>query len=71
MDISDYDDKHVTFGGVFVTAQTAKAILVDFGEEGEKWIPLSQVHEDSEVFEKGDTGDLIISRWIAQQKELL
>lgn len=46
-----------------------KAILVSI--EGEEvWIPQSQIHDDSEVYGKGHTGTLIVSRWIAEQKGL-
>lgn len=34
------------------------------------WIPKSQVHDDSEVYERGGTGALIITRWIAEQKDI-
>lgn len=46
------------------------AILVDI--EGEEfWIPKTHVSDDSEVQEEGDEGTLIISEWIAEQKELM
>lgn len=52
--------------------KTDKAILVfvhDFDEE--YWVPLSQVHDDSEVWdgcEVGETGNLVVTSWIAEQK---
>lgn len=52
---------------VEVQAVTAKALLVRY--EGEdQWIPLSQVHKDSEVTKKGDSGLLIIPLWLAKEK---
>jgi len=36
----------------------------------EVWIPKSQIHEDSEVNEMGDVGNLVITRWLAEQKGL-
>lgn len=33
----------------------------------EVWIPKSQIHEDSEVTESGDEGNLVITRWLAEQ----
>lgn len=59
----------VTIRDALVKVKTQKAILVDVDGE-DYWIPLSQVDEESEVFEKGDQGDLIITEWIAQQKGL-
>lgn len=36
------------------------------------WFPKGKhIHDDSEVFEEGDEGDLIISEWIANEKGLL
>ena len=32
------------------------------------WIPQSQIHDDSEVWRAGDTGRLVLTRWIARQK---
>lgn len=48
-------------------AETDLAILVDI--EGEEfWIPKSQVHDDSEVYQEGDEGLLVISKWIAEKE---
>ncbi len=51
---------------------TPNAILVSL-EHGEQsiWIPQSQIDDDSEVWKEGDEGTLIISEWIAIQKELI
>ena len=61
----------VTISDAECIASTSKSILVtaDILEE-EIWIPLSQVSDDSEVYEKGTSGDLIISGWVARQKGL-
>ena len=64
------DDDVVEFEDVTVKAETDKALLcVIEGEE--TWIPKGQIHDDSEVHEKGTNGTLIISRWIAIQKDLV
>jgi hypothetical protein len=48
---------------------TDKAILVEAEEFDEPiWIPQSQVHEDSEVWQKGQTGDLIVTDWFAEKQ---
>jgi hypothetical protein len=70
MSITEYDAKHVSLGGVSVLKESEKALLIDFEGE-EHWIPKSQVHDDSDVYEEGDLGTIIISRWIAGQKGLL
>lgn len=46
-----------------------KAILVEallFDEP--VWIPFSQVDDDSEVYQKGDEGTLIVSDWWAEKE---
>jgi hypothetical protein len=48
---------------------TDKALLVEV-EGREIWIPQSQVDDDSEVYEEGQTGTLIVSDWIADEKGL-
>lgn len=40
-------------------------------ENEEVWIPKSQISPDSEVREEGDFGTLIMSEWLAIQKELV
>lgn len=51
--------------------ETDRAILVDFGDEDddggeEVWIPKSVVHDDSEVYEDGGTGEVIVETWWAE-----
>ncbi len=47
------------------TAETAKAILVESPGKKDRWIPISQVHDDSEVFERGGSGKLAVRKWFA------
>lgn len=51
-------------------AETTDAICVITEEDGDEqvWIPKSQIHDDSEVFEKGGSGKLIVTQWIAEKK---
>ncbi len=64
------NERVITFDQVHCLAETDKAILCLIDDK-EYWIPLSNVDDDSEVFQKGDFGDLIISEWIAHQKGLI
>jgi hypothetical protein len=50
--------------------QSDKAILVEVGLDKPVWIPHGQVDDDSEVWEKGQKGKLVITEWIATQKGL-
>ncbi|MFA4971166.1 MAG: hypothetical protein WC683_01040 [bacterium] len=50
---------------------SGKAILVESAEDpinGSVWVPQSQVHEDSEVYQEGDEGTLVVSEWWAEQQ---
>lgn len=51
---------------------TDKAIFVSFeNEDGAgMWIPQSVVHDDSEVYEVGQEGDVIVKRWWAEERGL-
>ena len=55
------------FENVECKAETDMAILVDlYGDE--KWIPKSVIADESEVIEKGDIGELVVSRWFAEKE---
>jgi hypothetical protein len=60
----------VSFDVEAVEAETERAILVEI--EGEKvWVPKSQITEDSEVYsKKSGGGELIVTRWWAEQQGL-
>jgi len=64
------NNQEVGFEDVEVLLDTGTALLVEIEEE-KYWIPQSQVSEDSEVWKKGDSGRLVISRWIAKEKGLI
>jgi hypothetical protein len=68
------EDDGVAFDGATVARETASAILVLLDEEeygdAEYWIPKSQILERSEVKGGIDTGTLVITRWLAEQKGL-
>jgi hypothetical protein len=62
-------DDLVTLSNVTVKRATDKALLCEIHGE-EIWIPKSQIHDDSEVYEADTEGDLIIPRWLAEKKGL-
>lgn len=61
--------KYVLIEDVIVKAETPKALLVIVGSE-DVWIPRSQLHEDCELSDKDDEGDLIIPAWLAKQNDI-
>jgi hypothetical protein len=71
--IDEYDEKHVIIDDVACIRDTEKAILVQLGEDedqAEHWFPKSQLHDDSKVYEEGTDGNLIITKWIACERNL-
>jgi hypothetical protein len=67
----------VTIGDGECVRATERAVLVElhgprdvFGGHSVRqvWIPKSVLHDDSEVFEDGGTGAVIVHRWWADQE---
>ena len=59
-------------GTVTCTRETAKALLVE-GEclPGKSiWVPKSVIHDDSEVYELGHEGKLVVQEWFAEKEGL-
>lgn len=51
------------------TKETPMALLVtNVDEEKEFWVPKSVIHDDSEVFEKGHKGRLVVEGWFARKE---
>ena len=60
----------IYYDGCTCVGETPKAIKVDIPDLGEEqWIPKSQVHDDSEVYAKGDEGTLAVTNWFAKNLE--
>jgi len=57
----------VAIDDVYVKKATDKALLCVIEEE-DHWVPISQVHEDSEVYDEGHKGTLIVTAWFAEKK---
>jgi hypothetical protein len=59
----------VTIGEVTSILETNQAILIVLEcDNSEHWIAKSQIHDDSEVWAKGQCGDLVVTQWYAKQK---
>ena len=59
----------VTFEDVVATKATERALLCRI-DGSEHWVPQSQIHDDSEVYEKGGEGKLVVMRWWAEKNGL-
>jgi hypothetical protein len=47
-----------------------KAIQIRISNGSQYWIPQSQIHVDSEVWKKDQTGKLVIPAWLAKEKRI-
>ena len=58
------------FENVEALRDTKKALLCKIDGQ-ELWVPKSQIHDDSEVWEVGHEGKLVVTEWWAMQKGLV
>lgn len=59
----------VTLAEVEVLYETDKAFLIQYDEE-KLWVPKSVIHADSEVYEAGDKGYLVVAHYWARKQGL-
>lgn len=64
------DDRWVHISDVECEQESPKAILIHYENE-DIWIPKIAIHEDSEVYEAGTTGTLIVAEYIASDRGLI
>jgi hypothetical protein len=66
------EEETVAFEDVEALRETDKALLCNINGE-EHWIPKSQIHDNSEVFDEGENsrGKLVLTAWIAEVKGLI
>ena len=69
-ELFELDEEYVVFYDVKATRDAGSAMLVEIDAE-EYWIPYSQIHDNSEVQEEGDEGELIVTEWLAIKKGLI
>lgn len=61
--MADFKDK-ASFDDAFCEDETEKALRVNVGGKS-RWVPKSLVDDDSEVYEKGQSGILVVAEWFA------
>ena len=47
---------------------TDRAVLIKFDDGNEDWIPRTQISTESEVYDKGTEGTVVITKWLAEQR---
>lgn len=59
----------IDIGHVTVLRTTEMALLVSFDDGEEAWIPRSVLDDENELESRGDSGVLIVPRWLAEKLE--
>lgn len=63
----------VSFDGCFAKRDSGKSLLINIPEIDTEpvWVPKSQIHDDSEVYDVGEHrhGKLVVTDWLAEQRE--
>jgi hypothetical protein len=70
MRFDDEGSRPVSLGEGKALRETEKALLVSLESGEEKWLPKSQIHDDSEVWEVGQSGDVVVKKWFAEKEGL-
>lgn len=60
----------VSLGQFEVSRETEKALKV-FNDDNQVWVPKSVIHDDSEVYKLGTSGDLVVAEWWAEKNGFL
>lgn len=63
------DEDTFTIEKAYCTYDSGKALKIHaecFDEP--VWVPHSQIHDNSEVFQKEDSGNLVVTMWFAEQR---
>ena len=60
----------VTIPGVLVRGESYKALLCDFGDNADHWVPKSQLAQRSQVRRRGDRGWLVVTDWFARHANI-
>lgn len=55
-----------------IVRETDKAMLVELDSGDEVWVPLSVIHDDSELYQgcEEDEGELVVEEWFADKEGL-
>jgi hypothetical protein len=63
------DDEGFEVGNAGVSWETPDAVLFAVDGYGAKWIPKSQIHDNSEVWKRGQApGTLVVKTWFAEKE---
>lgn len=63
-------DEKTSLGNGQAKRASDKALLVELDTGDSVWIPKSQLHDDSEVYEEGHEGEVVVNAWWAEKNDL-
>lgn len=71
----DYEPVEVEDCHAIKESESGKALLISFhatkGLAKSEWVPKVAIHDDSEVYEPGHHGKLVVWRFIAEEKGMV
>lgn len=67
--MSGNDPHSLGEGTTMVERDKAICVYLDDAEE-DQWIPKSVIHEDSEVWKGGQSGEVVVKQWWADKEGL-
>jgi len=67
----DDDDDSIELDNVTAVGETKLALRVRLSNNTSQWIPQSVITSDSEVYELGHKGRLVVKRWFAEKEGLV
>lgn len=56
---------------VVIKAETDKALMVDAGFDKDHWVPKSQILDYSDDYKLGDTIEIELPEWLAEDKGMI
>jgi hypothetical protein len=62
------NDPYYEVGEAAVVGETSKALRMVIDGIGKLWVPKSQIHANSEVYESGHAGTLVVTDWFARKQ---
>jgi len=67
--VGEFEDNGYDKSDGEIIRVSEKAILFRQEDGEEIWVPQSVIHDNSEVWKKGDVGILIVKEWWAKKQE--
>lgn len=64
------NDGPVSLGNCRATKETEKGLMViglEVSDGNPQWLPKSAIHDNSEVWKKGQEGDIVVKEWFADK----